>query len=65
MLVSKNCRGCKCSICRWQGTDNCYKDTNDPCSRCEGKKSKVDAYVAKSWECPGFAKAAGKGWGRE
>lgn len=54
MILTKHCRGCKCSVCRWQGTDNCLHDVNPYCSRCGGKWGTADRYIALSWECVGF-----------
>lgn len=49
MLLTKFCKGCRCASCRWQGTDNCAKDTDPPCSRCHGSGRVIDPYG--NWAC--------------
>ena len=52
MELTKNCRGCKCATCRWQGTDNCLHDYECWCDVCQGRPvERADRYIAKSWVC--------------
>lgn len=54
MILTKHCRGCKCSTCRWQGTDNCLHDTNQPCSTCEGSHRKAWKFIERFYDCKGY-----------
>lgn len=62
MLLTIHCSGCRCAICRWQGTDNCLYDTKQPCSQCHGSGRIVDNYgnrkcykfIDDSYNCEGF-----------
>lgn len=55
--LSKWCSGCKCSTCRWQGTDNCLHDQNSPCSSCLGRKSRTAWYIEKYYQCEGYVES--------
>jgi hypothetical protein len=55
MKLSKHCEGCKCSTCRWQGTDNCLQDRTPPCSSCH-KGSLKDTTQIKSCEGHEYSK---------
>lgn len=62
MELTRFCKGCNCASCRWQGTDNCLKDTRPPCSDCHGSGKVVDEYgnrhcykyIDASYQCEGY-----------
>ena len=49
--LSKWCSGCKCSTCRWQGTDNCLQDRDKPCNSCLGIKAAVPVHIPIAYGC--------------
>ena len=59
MEITKGCKGCRCSKCRWQGTDNCLYDRESRCWHCDGKKTNVPFYAPRSFECRGYEKRKG------
>ena len=55
MELTKRCKGCRCSRCRWQGTDNCpFKY----CCECDGRKENVTTYMGKTYLCRYYDKKA-------
>ena len=68
MELTKFCKGCRCSTCRWQGTDNCAKDENPPCSKCHGSGRSIDQYgnrycykfIDQSYACGAYMKKGAK-----
>ena len=58
MMLSKQCKQCRCWNCRWCGTDNCYCDTNKPCWECNGKRHERDYIQNKIDTCLGWELAS-------
>ena len=54
--LSKCCSACKCSPCRWQGTDNCLHDRDKPCNSCHGMKAAVPVHIPIAYGCKGYEK---------
>ena len=54
MLITKHCKGCKCSTCRWQGTDTCLIARDPPCSACEGRHRVAWKYIEKYYDCEDY-----------
>ena len=52
--LSKWCSGCRCSTCRWRGTDNCLHDRNKLCNMCHGNKKIVAVFMREAQMCKGY-----------
>ena len=56
MELTKHCKWCRCSTCKYQGTDNCLHDSEARCFHCDGVKSNTLIYKEKSTDCKGYIK---------